>query len=359
MIWAGTQLGLVKGVWITDSLDFQLIKTSDQHKTGLNNNSIACLLPDPKEPHKRRWIGTKGGGINCLDLQTGKFSYITTNQGLPNNVVYGILPDQSGHFWCSTNRGLARITLSDPTLKDMKLFSRADGLQSNEFNTQAFFKAPNGELLFGGVNGLNRFLPESLELNTQAPAVFIVGLEINHQAAHFPVSENNDLPEPIEYLRQIRLQFDQNNLSFEFVALDFTDPAKNSYRYQLLPIEKNWVNAGENHFAHYTHLAPGNYVFRVQGSNNDGAWNEIPIEMEIEILPPWWQTRLAWFVYFLMIALVIWRIYLSQTHSIRLKEQVALEQRESERMRALEQMKTNFFSNITHEFRTPLTLKVK
>ena len=124
-------------------------------------------------------------------------------------------------------------------------------------------------------------------------------------------------------------------------------------------IDKNWVNAREKYFAHYTHLAPGNYVFQVQGSNNDGAWNEVPVEMEITILPPWWQTRFAWFVYFLMIALVIWRIYLSQAHSIRLKEQVALEQRESERMRALEQMKTNFFSNITHEFRTPLTLIIE
>ncbi len=359
VIWAGTQLGLVKCQRVHNSIDFQLYRATVNLKTTLNNNSIACLLPDPTEPHKRLWIGTKGGGINCLDLQTGRFSYITTDHGLPNNVVYGIVPDQSGHLWCSTNRGLARITLSDATVKDMQLFSHADGLQSNEFNTQAFFKAPNGELLFGGINGLNRFLPESLELNTQAPAVFIVGLEINHQTAHFPVSENDDLPAPIEYLRQIRLQSDQNNLSFEFAALDFTDPAKNRYRYQLLPIDKNWVNAREKYFAHYTHLAPGNYVFQVQGSNNDGAWNEVPVEMEITILPPWWQTRFAWFVYFLMIALVIWRIYLSQAHSIRLKEQVALEQRESERMRALEQMKTNFFSNITHEFRTPLTLIIE
>lgn len=359
VIWAGTQMGLVKGVWVNNSLDFQLIKANAQQKTGLNNNSIACLLPDPKEPHKRLWIGTKGGGINCLDLQTGKFSYITTNQGLPNNVVYGIVPDQSGRLWCSTNRGLARISLHEAIVKNIQLFNHADGLQSNEFNTQAFFKAPSGELLFGGINGLNRFLPESLQLNTLAPSVCIVGLEINHQPAYFSDAEDSVLPTPVEYLRQITLQAGQNNLSFEFAALDFTDPAKNRYRYQLLPIEEDWVDAGEEHFAHYTHLAPGNYVFRVLGSNNDGAWNDIPVEMGIEILPPWWQTRLAWFIYFLIIAAIIWRIHLAQAHSIRLQEQVAFEQRESVRMRALEQMKTNFFSNITHEFRTPLTLIIE
>ena len=167
VLWAGTQLGLVKGEWKKDSLDFKLLKTDMRLHTSLNNNSIACLLPDPAEPRKRLWIGTKGGGINCLDLQTGEVSYITTEQGLPNNVVYGILPDQSGHLWCSTNRGLARLTFQQKTIINVKLFTVADGLQSNEFNTQAFFKTPGGEMLFGGVNGLNRFLPEALELKRE------------------------------------------------------------------------------------------------------------------------------------------------------------------------------------------------
>jgi signal transduction histidine kinase/DNA-binding response OmpR family regulator len=346
---------MVKGEWQSDSLHFQLLKTAEQRNTSLNNNSVACLLPDPAEPGKRLWIGTKGGGINCLDLQTGRVNYLTTTEGLPNNVVYAILPDGRGHFWCSTNRGLVRLSVQGATVSHIKLFTIADGLQSNEFNTQAFFKAPDGELLFGGVNGLNRFFPESLELNKQPPPVYIIGMEINHQAKQFSISGGT----PLEYLDKIILEADQNNLSLEFAALDFTDPAKNRYRYQLLPIEKNWVEAGEKHFAHYTHLAPGEYIFRVQGSNNDGAWNETPVEIRVVVQPPWWQSRLAWIVYFSILAGIIWRVYLAQTRSIRLREQIAFEHRESKRVRELEQMKTNFFSNITHEFRTPLTLIIE
>lgn len=356
-IWAGTSLGLVKGVKKGAALDFQLFKATTRQGPQFKSNSIACLLPDPQEPGKKLWIGTKGGGISCLDLHTGAIANITMDQGLPNNVIYSILPDQSGHFWCSSNRGLFKLTLDGTRILHIKMFTEADGLQDNEFNTQAYFKAPNGELFFGGVDGLNYFIPEKLEFNDQAPQVYITGLEINHEPEWFGVS-GDILPYPIEYLHKITLQATQNNLSFEFAALDFTDPAKNRYRYQMLPIEQKWVEAGSQHFAHYTHLSPGNYFFQVQGCNSDGACNEEPLEIEIVILAPWWQTRLAWFLYLSIIAGIIWRFYLTQRNSIRLREQVALEQRESERIRVMEQMKTNFFSDVTHEFRTPLTLTI-
>ena len=357
-IWAGTQLGLVKCEWAGDSLDFQLFKTTAGQKNVLNNNSIACLLPDPAEPGKRLWIGTKGGGINCLDLHTGNMNYITTDQGLPNNVVYGMLPDASGRLWCSTNRGIFRLTMNGENAADVKVFTQADGLQNNEFNTQAFFKAPNGEMLFGGVDGLNRFSPELLELNNHLPPVQIVGIEINHQPARFS-SFGGMLPHSPEFLQEITLGPDQNNLSFEFTALDFTDPAKNHYRYKLSPIETDWVEAGDRHFAHYTHLAPGKYTFYVKASNNDGAWNEETVEMKVIVLPPWWKTGFAIFIYLVLACVIGWLIYREHVRSIRLKARVVYEQRERERIRALEQMKTNFFSNVAHEFRTPLTLIIE
>ncbi len=357
-IWAGTSLGLVKGVVKANSIDFQLFKAVGSEKEGLNNNSIACILPDPVAPDQRLWIGTKGGGINIFDIKTGKVQYITTDQGLPNNVVYGILTDRAGHFWGSTNRGLFRLTMRDDQVADVKVFTRADGLQGNEFNTQAFYKSSDGALLFGGVDGLNRFYPEMLELNDQPPQVRIVGIEINHQAARFS-PDANGLPAPSEYLRELELQPDQNNISFEFAALDFTDPAKNHYRYQLLPLEKEWVEAREKHFAHYTHLAPGTYTFRVQGSNSDGAWNNEAVEIKVVVLPPWWRTRWAWLMYIITACAIVWLVYREHIRSIRLKAQVAFEQRESERIRALEQMKTNFFANVAHEFRTPLTLIIE
>ena len=354
-IWAGTQFGLVKATIRSDTMDFKLFTSDSPGGKALNNNSIACILPDPKQPENRLWIGTKGGGINCLDLLTESFSYITTEQGLPNNVVYGILPDNSGYLWCSTNRGLAKLPLSSSSMEQITLFTVGDGLQSNEFNTQAFFRADDGTLLFGGVNGINRFIPETLQFNTSPPQVYIIDLFVNQLPLRY-TQDSNAIRKPVEYLAHMQLDYTQNNLSFEFAAMDFTDPKKNQYRYQLLPIEKDWIPARKDHFAHYTHLAPGHYVFRVQGCNSVGIWNETPVEMVIVIHPPWWRSSPAYLIYMLALAFAAWQAWRLQVNRVKIREQLAYEQRETERIKALEQVKTNFFSNVTHEFRTPLSL---
>jgi len=354
-IWIGTQHGLVKGTLKEGKMEFRLFKSDGQNNNAPNNNSISCLLPDPEHPEHLLWIGTKGGGINCLDLRTETFSYITTDQGLPNNVVYGIVADNSGDFWCSTNRGLAKIRANDPDQLQIMPFTAGDGLQSNEFNTHAFYKAPDGELLFGGVNGINRFFPKALQFSSTPPQIFIVGLKVNYLPARLSQA-GNKLAAPVEYLPQLELDYASNNLSFEFAVMDFTDPEKNQYRYQLLPIEKTWVPAHVERFAHYTHLAPGTYVFRVQGSNSVGVWNETPVEMTIVIHPPWWRSTPAYLAYALMLVFAVWQIWRFQVNRVKLKAQLAYEHREAERIKAIEQLKTNFFSNVTHEFRTPLSL---
>ncbi|MFM9949917.1 MAG: two-component regulator propeller domain-containing protein [Saprospiraceae bacterium] len=354
-IWAGTQYGLVKATLNEGKMDFRLFKSDGQNKMAPNNNSISCLFPDPEHPEHLLWIGTKGGGINRLDLRSETFSYITTDQGLPNNVVYGIVADQTGHFWCSTNRGLAKIEVNDPEQLQITPFTAGDGLQSNEFNTQAFYKASDGELLFGGVNGINRFYPKALQFSSKPPQIYIVGLKVNYLPARLSQA-GNKLDAPVEYLPRLELDYASNNLSFEFAVMDFTDPEKNQYRYQLLPIEKNWVPAHMERFAHYTHLAPGTYVFRVQGSNSVGVWNEVPVEMTIVIHPPWWLSKPAYLAYALMLVFAVWQIWRFQVNRVKLKAQLAYEHREAERIKAIEQLKTNFFSNVTHEFRTPLSL---
>lgn len=349
-IWAGTQYGLVKGILKADKIDFQLIKAAGQSGTAPNNNSIACILPDPEKPDEALWIGTKGGGINRLNLRSGTFSYITTEEGLPNNVVYGILPDNAGHFWCSTNRGLVKIRIEGDRAVSITPFTAGDGLQSNEFNTQAFSKAPSGELLFGGVNGINHFFPEKLQFSDKPPQVYIIGLKVNNLLVPFHA------PGAGTGRQRMELGHAENNLSIEFAAMDFTAPGKNQYRYQLLPIEKGWSPARSDRFAHFTHLAPGRYVFRVQGSNSVGVWNETPVEFEIVIHPPWWLSPLAYALYALTLIGTVWQLWQFQVSRVKMREQLAFEHRETERVKALEQLKTNFFSNVTHEFRTPLSL---
>lgn len=359
-IWLGTILGLVRCTPTAQGIDFQLIQAETGNPAGLNNNSIACIYPGPGG---LLWLGTKGGGINVMDTRTGRCRHITTTNGLLNNVVYGILPgntpggkDNPDELWCSTNRGLAKINITkkDPFEFKVTTYTAELGLQDNEFNTQAFFKTDNGELLFGGINGLNRFFPEQLPLDTVPPSVYVVGIEINHQKAS--VGMPGSLP---ELLTNLKLSHDQNNLSFEFAALDFTDPSKNRYRYRLVGLDNDWVATGNHRFAHFSHLPPGRYEFRVQGNNGESAWADAPHPITIVVLPPWWRSGLAWLCYILLLAWAGWRAYRFQIERVKEREQLAFEQRETERVRALEQMKTNFFSNVTHEFRTPLTLIIE
>jgi signal transduction histidine kinase/DNA-binding response OmpR family regulator/ligand-binding sensor domain-containing protein len=359
-LWAGTQLGLVKCTPKGPTFAFELIKADGKKPNGLNNNSIACLLPDPADPSGILWIGTKGGGLNRFDQRSGQFLYLTTTEGMPNNVVYGILPGGSKEFWCSTNRGLAKITAKGNAAApefEITSYTAATGLQDNEFNSFAFFKTDKGELLFGGVNGLNRFFPGQLKMDTIPPPVYIVGLEINHKKAGTR-SLSIPLSQPIERLRELRLKYDQNNLSFEFAALDFTDPGKNRYRYQLVGLDNEWVENSHLRFAHFNHLAPGTYEFRVQASNGESPWAEA-MPIKVVILPPWWRTNLAYLCYSLLVIWLGWRAYLFQIRRVKEREQLAFELREKERVKALEQMKTDFFSNVTHEFRTPLTLIIE
>jgi signal transduction histidine kinase/DNA-binding response OmpR family regulator/ligand-binding sensor domain-containing protein len=363
VLWIGTQQGLVKCTPNGTTFDFKLIQADPNNPRGLNNNSIACLLPDPNHPSDVLWIGTKGGGINRLDIRSGEVQHITTTDGLPDKVVYGILPGnenpstQQVSLWCSTNRGLAKLlpNHTTPITYNITTFSAAKGLQDNEFNTQAFFKAANGELLFGGVNGLNRFFPEALRSDTTPPPVFIVGVEINHQHVT-QRSLGGNITTPMEYLREINLSYDQNNLSLEFAALDFTAPSQNRYRYKLVGLDADWVEIGGTRFAHFTHLAPKTYTFRVQGSNGEGAWQEAAHPIVIIVQAPWYRSNLAYVIYFSLLVWFVWWAYHFQMKRLREREQLAFEQREKERIKAMEQTKNNFFSNITHEFRTPLSL---
>lgn len=361
--WIGTQRGLVKCRRKQGGFDFQLTQVDPKNPKGLNNNSIACLLPDPASPGEMLWIGTKGGGINLLDLRSGQFRHLTLAEGLPDMVVYGILPGNENaqktrvDLWCSTNRGLAKIEPrnTSPTTYAITTFTAAKGLQDNEFNTQAYFKSANGELLFGGVNGLNRFFPEHVRSDTLPPPVFIVKMEVNHEPVDYG-RPGSLLSAPLEYLRELSLRYDQNNVSFEFTALDLTDPSANRYRYRLEGLDKDWVETGTQRFAHFNHLGPGRYVFRAQGNNGEGNWQEAANPIVVVIHPPWFRSNLAYLCYLMLLVWGGWRFYQFQIRRVKEREQLAYEHRETARVKALEQLKTNFFSNVTHEFRTPLTL---
>ncbi len=347
--WIGSDRGLISFNEETGKFSKYLNKPSDPRS--LNNSYVKSICPDPRNPEKYLWVGTAGGGISKLNKTEGTFEHFTTRDGLPNNVVYGILPDSKGNLWLSTNHGLSRFNPDSVTFKN---FDVLDGLQSNEFNTGAYFKSNDGEMFFGGIKGLNYFRPDYIKENRHIPSIVITKCEIQNNS-----SEEGNLKKvlnpPVEG-SVITLNYGEDIVRFEFAALDYSAPGKNNYSYKLEHFNERWINAGTLHSATFTHLPAGRYIFRVKGSNNDGIWNEKGASIQLIILPPWWLTWWAYSIYGLLFFSGLYFLRRYELNRLHLKSQLKMEKIESDSLRNLDQLKTRFFANISHEFRTPLTL---
>ncbi|MBX7151067.1 protein kinase [bacterium] len=250
----------------------------------LNNNIVLCVLEDTVFYPDKLWIGT-AGGINVLDLKTETFEFFTEQNGLPNDVVYGIVADHHGFLWVSTNKGLAKF---DPRKRTFINYDERDGLQSNEFNAGAYFKNKKGDIFFGGINGFNYFHPDSLLSNSSAPQVLLTDFQIFNESV--PIGKNSPLMQSITHTRSIEVDYTQNVFSFEFAALNYSIPEKNQYAYMMEGFDKAWIYSGARRYVNYTNLDPGRYAFRVKAANSDGLWNEDGQAIEIIIRPPFWST---------------------------------------------------------------------
>ena len=250
------------------------------------------------------WLGTQGGGLQQVDPSSGQVTATyREEEGLPNNVVYAVLPDQAGQLWLSTNQGLARF---DPATETFQIYTYADGLQSNEFNHLADFRAPDGELFFGGVSGFNAFHPEAIAPNPYVPPVLITGLRLGppqlEPVVRLPGStgaaggpdkgvERKGLLEAPPYATEaIVLSHQDRVLSFKFAALHYALPERNQYAYLLEGFDSDWNYVGNQRTATYTNLPPGRYVFRVKASNSDGVWNDAGASLTVTVRPPFWAT---------------------------------------------------------------------
>lgn len=352
VFWLGTQKGLIKVKNARTRPVFTLYKNSVTNRRSLSNNGVLSVIDDPYQPDTYLWVGTKGGGLERLHKPTGQFDHFTESQGLPNKVVYGILADDYRNLWLSTNRGLARF---NPRTFLFRNYTKADGLQGDEFNTNSYFKSASGELLFGGVNGLTAFRARDVAgPGPVKPMVHIISLKVNNK----PVEAGEPdklLTNAILYTRALNLAYDQNLLTFEFAVMDYTHPAQNRFRYRLAGIDPDWIEAGTNRFANYTQLSPGTYTFRVMGSADGETWSA-PIALDIRIYPPFYQTGWAYLFYALVLGLIGWQAYRFQMQRLMLQQKVLYEQKEAGRLAELNALKTQFFTSISHEFRTPLTL---
>ena len=306
------------------------------------------------------WVGTFGGGLNKLMTSTESdnliFKAYLEKNGLPNNVIKGILDDNEGNLWLSTNKGLSKF---DPSKETFQNYDVNDGLQSNEFSELSALKTKEGLMLFGGVNGFNAFYPEDILSNKIKAETVLTNFSIFNKPVSIGEKINGRviLNQSINLINEIELKYIENSFSFEFAALHYAAPSKNKYAYKLEGFNKDWVyTTSDNRYATYTNLEPGKYTLKVKASNNDNIWDETPVELRINVVPPWYRTNAAQFFY-ILIAIGLLLAYRRYTIIRSTKKHLLeLDHLEKEKNEEIHRLKLEFFTNISHEFRTPLTL---
>lgn len=288
-LWVGTyDDGLRRLDPETEKVSF--FRHDSAERTTLGSNSVLCLYQDSKGT---LWVGTHGGGLSRFDPKTGSFTNFTEQEGLSNNVVYGILEDEAGKLWLSTNFGLARF---DPSKQAFRTFTASDGLQSNEFNQNSYAKDLDGTMYFGGINGLNVFTPQEITDNQYAPKVSLTSITLDG------LPPKGDESRTAEYIDSILLSWPQDSFEFEFAAFAYEQPLNNLYAYKLEGFDQDWIEIGNQRNGRYTNLPGGTYTLRLRGSNNDGVWSGQDTSIQVVVVPPFWETW--WFLGLLVVVSV-------------------------------------------------------
>jgi signal transduction histidine kinase/DNA-binding response OmpR family regulator len=362
-IWVGTANGV--DVLKKQTRQFTHYGHDARDPKSLSHDNVYSIYEDSRD---NIWVGTRIG-LNLLNKKTGKFRIIRTENGLPDNTVFTVLEDSRRNMWVSTANGLSNIEIRDTArlaenLQDkyvltFKNYNESDGLQGREFNDKAGFKTREGEIIFGGADGFNIIVPEQINLNAQIPNIVFTDFQIFNQSVLISKDYRGRsiLTKALNETKHITLKYSENVFSIEFAALSYFHPEKNQYRYILHGFNKEWLSTGsELRKATFTNLNPGDYRFQVIASNNDGYWNETGISVDITVLPPWWRSQLAFAVYFLLVAGIILLSRKMLLDRARIRFKLEQEHLEAQRIRELDLLKTKFFTNVSHEFRTPLAL---
>jgi signal transduction histidine kinase/ligand-binding sensor domain-containing protein/DNA-binding response OmpR family regulator len=342
-LWIGTSFGI--NVLIRSTGKYMYFTGENAR---LSDNAIYRMTCDHRG---NMWVGTRQG-LSVMAPGKDTFQVFRIKDGLPSNTIFNILEDRDHYLWVSTSGGISKIAVSEEGGRfriNCMNFDEYDGLQSREFNENAALRTAEGEMLFGGANGFNLFRPELIGRDEHVPPVVLTGLELYNKEVPLPASLLTD--------RKLILSYDENNFTLEFAALGYINARKNRYRYQLSGFDKDWVlTDGRNRRATYTNIDPGDYDFRVLASNSDGVWNDKGITIHVVVKPPFWKTGFAYFAYVLIIlsALYVGRMRIIRRAKARFA--LAEERREALRVHELDRMKIKFFTNLSHEFRTPLSL---
>jgi len=301
-IWVATSEGLNKMDKYAET--FFAFKHSDSYEYSISDNHIRCIYQDSRS---RIWVGTHGGGLNLYDTKKDRFTSFSRDDGLPDNVIFGILEDKKGNLWLSSNHGLSKFNTESKTFVN---FTQEDGLQNDQFKQNAYHKGYSGKFYFGGIQGLTMFTPEDITVDTIRPTLILTSLKLKNNLIKVGDKVNNNivLTQSIMNTKKIVIHQSANSISIEFAGLHFTNPIRNKYIYMLKGFDKQWIKATSTaKTATYTNLKPGKYVFMMNASNNHGYWAKKPIELEIIVKPYFYTT---WWFFSLIIGSVLGAIVL-------------------------------------------------
>ncbi|TRX60639.1 response regulator [Fulvivirga sp. M361] len=359
-IWIGTDNGLSKLPTQEKRKSKPKIITYTYQPEDLKSLSHSYILSLYESKRGEMWVGTMGGGLNKVikgvNADSDTFISYDTEDGLPNNVIKGILEDDMGNLWISSNKGISKF---NPSTLDIKNYDIFDGLQDFEFMEAAACKRYDGEMLFGGINGINAFYPDQIIDDTSKVKIVLTDFQLSHRSV--PVGKKINgrvvLDQLITATRHIVLNHDQNSFAITFAALHYVAPKKNQYAYKLEGFDKAWVKVNAlNRVAEYTNLSSGDYVFKVKATNNDGIWTDQPRVLYISITKPIFLTSWAIFLYSILLLAFFWFLRKYSVIRNNKKNELLMARFEKEKLDELTKLKFNFFTNISHEFKTPLSL---
>lgn len=356
-LWIGTESGI--NVLNKQTNKFTYYTHDSKDERSLSSNNVMALLKDSRG---NMWVATRDG-LNYFDKATNSFHHFNEANGLPENNILTLMEDNAHTLWLGTTNGISRAWVQDGANGAMQIqfrnYDERDGLQGREFNENAALKTKRGELIFGGANGFNIISPEAISHNAIMPDVVLTDLRVFDKSPQPGEVINNRvlLKSAISEVKEITLKYHENIFSLEFAALNYSNPEKNQYAYKLEGFNNDWLTTdGTHRTITYTNLDPGKYIFRVKASNGDGVWNEKGTALLVTILPPFWKTIPAFIIYALLIAAILLaarRLTIQRAH---MRFQLAQQKKEAERVHELDLLKLKFFTNVSHEFRTPLSL---
>lgn len=347
ILWAGTY-GNGVNFYNTATKQSGNFRYDPKNKNSLCSDRVNSIFEDS---HFNLWFATEGG-LCKLNKPLNSFTTYTTKNGFPTNFMLSMLEDDKNNLWISTSKGLVCF---NPATENIHIYTRANGLLNDQFNFSSAYKDSTGRMYFGSVKGLISFHPKEFIQNTFTPPVYITGIQVNNSDLVI-AKQGSPLKKSITYTNKITFNHNQSTFSIDFAALSYTAPEMTEYAYMMEGLDKNWTYLKRNRKAYFTELAPGTYTFRVKASTSNGVWNDKETTLQIEILPPFWASTFAYACYALIVLLMVYYAIRNYHKNIEEKNRRKIELLEIAKEKEIFQAKIEFFTNVAHEIKTPLTL---